>query len=189
MSFVDGENLTIQGQKLATARSLSIPDKGPYSRRNVFIWIPGRYGNKLLGSSTYPTLDAWATRANYYASFTGDDQTRNEVIDALRALDFHPKVFKKTRSKDKAKGVDIALTTDMLSHAFFGNYETAVLVTGDGDYLPLVEEVQRQGKRVVLWFFQESGLNPELLRVVDGFYDITATFLENWRNPNAPLRR
>ena len=40
----------------------------------------------------------------------------------------------------KAKGVDIALTTDMLSNAFLGNYDVAVLVAGDGDYVPLVEQ-------------------------------------------------
>jgi uncharacterized LabA/DUF88 family protein len=48
----------------------------------------------------------------------------------------------------------------------------AVLVTGDGDYLPVVEEVKRFGKRVVLAFFEhsEAGLSPELRRAADEFY-------------------
>src|SRR4051794_12186407 len=45
-----------------------------------------------------------------------------------------------------AKGVDISLTKDMLVQAFLGNYDIAVLVAADGDYLPVVEEVKRLGK-------------------------------------------
>ncbi|MFB6177472.1 MAG: NYN domain-containing protein [Halobaculum sp.] len=48
-----------------------------------------------------------------------------------------------------AKGVDIRLTTELLTHAFTDSYETAVLVTGD-DYLRAVEQVQNEGKRVVV---------------------------------------
>src|SRR3990172_7118801 len=32
------------------------------------------------------------------------------------------------------KGIDIKLATDMLVHAFRGNYEVAVLVSGDNDF-------------------------------------------------------
>jgi uncharacterized LabA/DUF88 family protein len=68
----------------------------------------------------------------------------------------------------------------MLSHAFLGNYQTAVLVAGDGDYVPLVREVQRFGKRVHVWFFGESGASPELIRVADDFLDISKMFMESW---------
>ena len=43
----------------------------------------------------------------------------------------------------RAKGVDIALTKDLLSHAFLDNYDAVVLVAGDGDYVPVVEELKR----------------------------------------------
>ena len=33
----------------------------------------------------------------------------------------------------RSKGVDIILTKDMLSHAFPGNFDAALLVAGDGD--------------------------------------------------------
>ena len=61
-----------------------------------------------------------------------------------------------------SKGVDIALTCDMLSHASHDNYDVAVLIAGDGDYVPLVDEVKRLGKLVHLVFFQSTGLNPKL---------------------------
>jgi uncharacterized LabA/DUF88 family protein len=54
---------------------------------------------------------------------------------------------------------EIALTTDMLSHGYRTNYDVAVLFAGDGDYVPLVEEVKRLGKVVYIMFFQGSGVN------------------------------
>jgi len=58
-----------------------------------------------------------------------------------------------------------------LSHAFNVNYEIAVLVAGDEDYVPLVQELKRSGKQVALWFF-ESGLSKHLRRECDLFLDI-----------------
>ena len=78
--------------------------------------------------------------------------------------------------------MDIALTKDMLSHAFLGNYGVAVLVAGDGDYVPLIGEVKRLGKRVHLVFFEGEGLNPKLKLASDEFLDVTRQFLERWRS-------
>lgn len=38
----------------------------------------------------------------------------------------------------------------MLVSAFTENYSTAVLVTGDADFVPVVEEVKRRGPTVVV---------------------------------------
>lgn len=46
------------------------------------------------------------------------------------------------------KEVDIMLATDMLSLAYQNAYDTAILVSGDSDFIYTVEEVQRIGKRV-----------------------------------------
>ena len=40
---------------------------------------------------------------------------------------FPPEVFKRKREGEKAKGVDIALSKDLLSHAYLDNYDVAVL--------------------------------------------------------------
>jgi uncharacterized LabA/DUF88 family protein len=86
-----------------------------------------------------------AIRSYYYTSVKGDDTAAMSVKRALRELGFHPEVFKKTREEDKAKGVDIALAKDFLSHAFLDNYDVALLIAGDGDYVPLITEVKRLG--------------------------------------------
>jgi uncharacterized LabA/DUF88 family protein len=107
------------------------------------------------------------------------------VREQLRRLGFDPNVFKKPKQTQKAKGVDIALTKDMLSHAFRGNYETAALVAGDGDYLPLVDEAKRLGKRVVVRFVQ-AYTSDELRLAADGFSDIVVE-LQKWAfSPTVP---
>ncbi len=46
------------------------------------------------------------------------------------------------------KGVDVQLAAHMLAHAFDNQYDTAILVSHDGDFAPVVAEVQRLNKRV-----------------------------------------
>lgn len=90
-------------------------------------------------------------------------------------------MFKKVRKEDKAKGVDIALTIDMLSHAFMGNYDTAMLIAGDADYVPLVNEVKHLGKRVVVLFF-ETSITSDLKLAADAFSDISNGFSLAWKD-------
>jgi uncharacterized LabA/DUF88 family protein len=77
--------------------------------------------------------------------------------------------------------VDIALTKDLLRHAFLGNYDVAVLVAGDGDYVPLVDEVKRLGKVVYVEFFRQSGLSNNLRLAADRFFEMDEFFLHQWK--------
>lgn len=119
-------------------------------------------------------------RAMYYTSMVGDDEAIRLASETLWELGFSPAVFKKARRDQKAKGVDIALTKDMLSHAYLNNYDTAVLMAGDGDYLPLVEEVKRLGKRVHLSFFDSSATSFALKTACDRFCDLNPVFSAAW---------
>lgn len=47
------------------------------------------------------------------------------------------------------KGVDSAIATDLLSLAWEGAMQVAVLVTGDSDFVPAVERIQERGLKVV----------------------------------------
>lgn len=56
------------------------------------------------------------------------------------------------------KGVDAAIITDLLSLAFDNNYNLAVLISGDGDYAPAVEYIQKKSdKQIVQAFFKAHG--------------------------------
>lgn len=184
MLFVDGENFTIRAQELARQEGLSLDIAPTHHLRDVFVWLPG--WRPLAGvhlRRIFPVENTLATRAYYYSSVVGDNEKVAGVRRSLRVLEFDPQVFKKPTGTAKSKGVDITLTKDMLSHAFQGHYDDAVLIAGDGDYVPLVEEVKRQGKRVYVGFFDRSGLglSDDLRLTADRFGDLTPHFVDAWR--------
>jgi uncharacterized LabA/DUF88 family protein len=174
MLFVDGENLTIRAQEFAKQDSLNLPDADRYLT-DVFIW-PQHWNP--LAPHIFPVKGVPAVRAYYYTSVIGDPPKLVTVREALRKLRFDPQVFKKDSRQNKSKGVDITLTKDMLSHAYSNNYEAAVLIAGDGDYIPLIEEVKRRGKNVYVAFFSTPslGLNPEVVLAADHFFPLEELF-------------
>lgn len=54
------------------------------------------------------------------------------------------------------KGDDIHLGVDMVALAYEDQYDTAVLVSGDGDFVPAVKRVQKLGKKVENAYFSVS---------------------------------
>lgn len=64
------------------------------------------------------------------------------------------------------KGVDIMLATDMLHYAWQDYYDTAVLVSGDGDFAYALQTVKNIGKYVQVVAF-ESNQSPELWQTAD----------------------
>jgi uncharacterized LabA/DUF88 family protein len=174
MLFVDGENLTIRAQEFAKAEGSDLKLLRERYLADVFVWPPQW---DPLASYIFP-VNVSAIRAYYYTSVTGDDGKIAEVKQALRYLHFDPQVFKKSSRQQKSKGVDITLTKDMLSHAYSNNYDGAVLIAGDGDYVPLIEEVKRRGKNVFVAFFAAAnlGLNPDIPLVADQFFPLEEAF-------------
>lgn len=69
------------------------------------------------------------------------------------------------------KGIDVAIAVEALSLAFQNAYDTAVIVSGDGDYVELVETLKRYGKHVESAMFrnQSAGI---LIEHVDVFRDL-----------------
>jgi uncharacterized LabA/DUF88 family protein len=82
------------------------------------------------------------------------------------------------------KGIDVALAVDALQVGLGGTIDIAVLVTGDGDFVPLVRALNKQGVRVLGVYFKfqtkngkQSYINERLLSVVNYGVDVNA--LEN----------
>ena len=183
MTFVDGENLCIQGERIAKENGLRLAD-GKYYRKSTFLCfkeggsVALRWGFCNI-HNLYPILGYHPNevRGYYYTSYVGTHEQGEYIASQLHSLGYEPKLFKKNRQRERSKGVDISLATDVLSHAFRDNFDIAVIVAGDGDYVPLVEEVKRCGKTVLLQFFA-CGLNPKLKLAADGFSDVTSTFLK-----------
>lgn len=55
------------------------------------------------------------------------------------------------------KSVDVHMATDMVRLAWEGNYEVAILVTSDNDFLPVVDFLQTKGYTIVHGAFPPQG--------------------------------
>ncbi len=179
MCFVDGENFTIRGQEYAKSVGLTLSE-GPHFKRDIFLWLPERTPLDVILYERKYGSESVPVRSYYYTSVVGDSVKLDATKTALWELGFHPEVFKKDKKDEKAKGVDIALAKDFLGNAFRDNYDVAFLFSGDGDYVPLVEEVKRLGKIVCVVFFQNTGLNPNLKMVSDFLLPVDSAFKASW---------
>ena len=64
------------------------------------------------------------------------------------------------------KGVDVMLATDLVVKALRDQYDTAIVVSGDGDFFPAFQAARDAGKHVEVAAF-EANLSPEAARAAD----------------------
>lgn len=79
------------------------------------------------------------------------------------------------------KGTDVALAVDALQTGLDGKIDIAVLVSGDGGFVPLVRVLNKQGIRVVAAYFdfadktgRKCFINERLLNCCNYAVDISA---------------
>lgn len=183
IGFVDGENLVARYQAMVSEGK--VPRSQVKHIKDVLIWHP-----KV---TTQALCDF--TRLSYYQTVVGDDVKLNNIREEISNIEyqFHPspegeddsefcgslfpKVYKKETKKAKTKSVDINLTVDALRHARQSKFDVIFIFSGDGDYIPLIEEISRQGKQVWVAAFS-SGLNHALKYSADEFFDLDGIFFE-----------
>lgn len=64
----------------------------------------------------------------------------------------------KTLRRTIEKGVDAAITTDMMQQAWDNAFDVAVLISSDRDFIPMVQFLQSRGKKVVHASFIRGGV-------------------------------
>ncbi len=80
------------------------------------------------------------------------------------------------------KGVDIQLATDMITHSFKNNYDVAVLVAGDNDFVGAIQAVKDNGKNVEVALFGKERTSYRLRMVADKVVTINSKFLKGcWK--------
>lgn len=175
MVFVDGENLVFRYQSML--KRGFVPRDDLVHEPDVYVWH---------SSFTQLAQQHEILRVTYYTYATGDDDRLAAIRKQLRTQTFSkhmasllpntvtPCVFKKFARDQNGKGVDIQLSVDVLSHVYRGNVDAILLLSGDGDYGPLIDEVLRGGVQVYLSAFSD-GLNPTLRDRVDQLYELDGT--------------
>jgi len=80
------------------------------------------------------------------------------------------------------KGVDIQLTTDLLTHSFKNNYDAAILVAGDSDYVGAIQAVKDNGKNTEVALFGKERTSRPLREVADKVITIDGRLLRGcWK--------
>jgi uncharacterized LabA/DUF88 family protein len=85
------------------------------------------------------------------------------------------------------KGTDVQLATDMITHNFKNNYDLAILVAGDSDYVGAIQAIKDNGKHVEVALFGMQGTSRPLRAVADRVININARFLRDcWKQTPSP---
>jgi len=80
------------------------------------------------------------------------------------------------------KGVDIQLATDMITHSYKNNYDAAILVGGDTDYVGALQAVKDNGKNVEVALFGKGQTSLQLRKVADKVITIDGKLLKGtWK--------
>ncbi len=169
MLFIDGTNFLIE---LGKELELSIcAEKPPLSSF--------KFAEMIVNDITRYVNQDYIIRKYWFGSYQGDETFGKDLRQHLKAHDFEPILIKKKHGKEK--GVDISLTKEMLVNAFNNNFDVAFLISGDEDYLTLVNEVKRYGVKLYGAFFNH-GLSDELKLAFDKFNLISKNELisKNW---------
>jgi uncharacterized LabA/DUF88 family protein len=127
---------------------------------NIFYGMKG----KLLD---FEKFKSWladgreATEASYFNACQKDNEEMQKFFNYVKATGF--KVYVKQTTLNsvtheyKQAGIDVYLTVKALR--FNKNYDTFILVSGDYDYIPLIEELKRFNKKIEVVSFKDC-LHP-----------------------------
>jgi len=111
---------------------------------------------KLMKIPYYQKHYSWLSslkNKRYFEVIEGTQEIRN-VNKNIKIDILKPDTFDTTE-----KGTDINLAVHMLSKAYQNSYDVAILVSGDTDYIPVVEVLHQIGKIVILATFPTQNIS------------------------------
>jgi len=105
---------------------------------------------------------------------------QEKYLDNIRQIDLFDvklgKLIRTENGKFRQKGVDTLLAIDMLTKAYQLQYDEAILLAGDSDFIELVEAVKNIGPRVTGVYF-EKNVRKEFAYVFDKRFPLTKQIL------------
>lgn len=102
-------------------------------------------------------------------------------LNSLSRFEVREGRLQKIGDRFQQKGVDIQLAVDLLTLAFTKGIEKAILVTGDSDFVPVVNAVKASGVTVALHYAPQLPTHQSLRLAVDERVPITLGLLQACR--------
>jgi uncharacterized LabA/DUF88 family protein len=172
--FVDGSNfyyglkwLYGDSKELSSFNFLKFGTKLAENRNLIRVY----YYNAPLDYKNNP--EKYAKQQKFFNKISATDKTKL-VLSRLQK--------RKIKGTDKfyyvVKGDDIHLASDMIKGAYENMYDEAILVSGDGDFIPSIKIVQEKGKIVENAYFKPS-LSWHLKQECDKSVRLTKEILDS----------
>lgn len=178
-------------QKLQKLQQFSSPTKPshqpkhtptqPHKTNRIAIFIDGAnlyYSATQLGIEidyayllTFLTGKTSAYQAFFYTGIDSTNQHQQEFLLRLQQFGYQivsKAVIKRADGSRKAN-LDVELALDLVELA--NTYDTAIVVSGDGDFIPAIKRVQRLGKRVEVVGCGAT-TSQKLLELADDYLDL-----------------
>lgn len=190
--IVDGENLAIRYKAML---------EGDYEAKNnviyvedIFVWSPDLFQH-------YNTRKD-ILRISYFTCITGDRVKLKKLNDKISKIEYsytvdivgggggrygggpreisnkgtlNPRLFIKQK-RGTSKKIDIAMVIDAFNYSILDGIDEIHIMSGDADFIPVLQEIMRRGKKVAVSSFS-SGVNDEMKHIPDTYQCLDDIFL------------
>jgi hypothetical protein len=164
-AFIDGAYL----RKLAWGAGLPLADP-----RKLALRVVNRIRSGASASESPDLTALTLARVLYYDARPEEDSRESELLraywDSIELLPDTELGFGTLRGRRpvRQKGVDTLLAVHLLVGAFNRLFDSAVVIAGDADFVPVVREVRRYGVRVIV-AADDKTVAEDLQRVADRY--------------------
>ena len=190
--IVDGENLAIRYKAMI---------EGDYEAKNniiyvrdIFVWSPDLFQHHNTKKDIL--------RISYFTCVTGDGVKLEDLNDKISKIKYsctvglvgmgggrygggtkpiinegtlNPRLFTKQKGMPSKK-IDMAMFIDAFNYSILDNIDEIHIMTGDSDFIPVIQEIMRRGKKVTVSSFS-SGVNNEMKHIPDIYQCLDDFFL------------
>tara|TARA_Y100000817_G_scaffold89637_1_gene69748 strand:+ start:761 stop:1402 length:642 start_codon:yes stop_codon:yes gene_type:complete len=109
-------------------------------------------------------------------------------LEKIDNLEVKLGIWKEQNGSIVEKGVDVLLATDLVLNSVKNKYDTAIIVSGDGDFFPAIEAVKKEGKIVEVAAF-ESNISKEASDSADKVIKLRKSFFNHLWMPKKNNKR
>lgn len=161
MAFIDGGYLRSLCKKLFSTENISFTMVASKIREAFSICLVGQFQPDLIRIYYYDAI-VEANHPDYRVQKQYFDAIYNAPLFTVRLGN----LIESQKGGFRQKGVDILMSTDVLTKAYRNQYDTGIFLMGDRDFVPLIEAVNDAGKKTVCIYYPPN-TSKELLRSFD----------------------
>jgi uncharacterized LabA/DUF88 family protein len=156
------------------------------------LYNPLTLAEKLTGNRKLVYVGFYCVRPPSYLLGGGDEDKKRyrttvryySEVEKLPLVEVKYGDLKGTRGSLQEKNVDTQLSTDMVTMAALDKYDTAILISNDGDYVSAVGNTKQFSKKIEVVFFRNS-LSMALRKVCDLTRRARRPYFESLLNKSA----